>query len=119
MAATSGMNVYLASFLIPITVLTYTMLGGLKATFLASYIHTAIIFVGRVLFVSWTYVINDCPDTPMGEPPHPNPNPSPSPNPNPEPSSNLSLTRSLSLTLTLTLTRRDPRGAVQQHRLRL
>ena len=66
MAFTSGMNVYLASFLIPITVLTYTMLGGLKATFLASYIHTAIIFVGLVLFVTWTYVINDCPDTPVG-----------------------------------------------------
>ena len=66
MAATSGMNVYLASFLIPITVLTYTMLGGLKATFLASYIHTAIIFVGLVLFVTRTYVINDCPDTPVG-----------------------------------------------------
>ena len=67
MAATSGMNVYLASFLIPITVLTYTMLGGLKATFLASYIHTAIIFVGLVLFVTWTYVINDCPETKVGE----------------------------------------------------
>ena len=66
MAFTSGMNVYLASFLIPITVLTYTMLGGLKATFLASYIHTAIIFVGLVLFVTRTYVINDCPDTPVG-----------------------------------------------------
>jgi len=66
MAATSGMNVYLASFLIPITVLTYTVMGGLKATFLASYIHTAIIFVGLVLFVTWTYVINDCPETPFG-----------------------------------------------------
>jgi Na+/proline symporter len=67
MAATSGMNVYLASFLIPITVLTYTVMGGLKATFLASYIHTAIIFVGLVLFVTWTYVINDCPETPFGQ----------------------------------------------------
>ena len=67
MAATSGMNVYLASFLIPITVLTYTVMGGLKATFLASYIHTAIIFVGLVLFVTWTYVINDCPETPVGQ----------------------------------------------------
>ena len=67
MAATSGMNVYAASFLIPLGVLFYTLIGGLKATFLASYIHTAIIFVGLVLFVTWTYVINDCPDTPMGE----------------------------------------------------
>ena len=67
MAATSGMNVYVASFLIPITVLAYTLLGGLKATFLASYIHTAIIFVGLVTFVTWTYVIYDCEDTPMGQ----------------------------------------------------
>merc|ERR1719149_345239 len=42
-------------------------MGGLKATFLASYIHTAIIFVGLVLFVTWTYVINDCPETPVGQ----------------------------------------------------
>ena len=82
MAATSGMDVYAASFLIPLGVLFYTLIGGLKATFLASYIHTAIIFVGLVLFVSWTYVINDCPDTPMGEPP----------------------TRTLTLALALTLT---------------
>ena len=42
------MNVYTsrASF-DPITVLAYTLLGGLKATFLASYIQTAIIFVGK------------------------------------------------------------------------
>jgi len=66
MTATSGMNVYAASFLIPLGVLFYTLVGGLKATFLASYIHTTIIFVGLVLFVTWTYVIDDCPDTPMG-----------------------------------------------------
>ena len=41
-------RVYLAELpLIPITVLAYTLLGGLKATFLASYIQTAIIFVGK------------------------------------------------------------------------
>ena len=43
------------------------LIGGLKATFLASYIHTAIIFVGLVLFVTWTYVINDCPEAPIGQ----------------------------------------------------
>ena len=36
MAATSGMDVYAASFLIPLGVLFYTLIGGLKATFLAS-----------------------------------------------------------------------------------
>mgnify|MGYP001985377579 CR=1 FL=1 len=64
--ALTGFDTYLASFLIPWSVIAYTWAGGLKATFLASYIHTAIIFVGLVLFVTWTYVINDCPETPFG-----------------------------------------------------
>ena len=49
MNATSGMDVVLAGFLIPIGVIWYTMVGGLKATFLASYLHTAIIFFGLVM----------------------------------------------------------------------
>lgn len=67
MQATAGIDSYLGGFLIPIGVIWYTMVGGLKATFLASYIHTAIIFVGLVTFVSYTYAANDCPLTPMGE----------------------------------------------------
>jgi len=66
MEATAGIDSYLGGFLIPIGVIWYTMVGGLKATFLASYIHTAIIFVGLVTFVSYTYAANDCPLTPMG-----------------------------------------------------
>jgi SSS family transporter len=41
----TGMNVIAACFLIPIGVVIYTLHGGLKATFLSDYIHTAIIFV--------------------------------------------------------------------------
>ena len=44
----SGIPVWLSGFLIPAGTLIYTMVGGLKATFLASYLHTAIIFFGLV-----------------------------------------------------------------------
>jgi Na+/proline symporter len=56
--ALTGMNIYAASFLIPIGVIFYTASGGLKATFLASYIHTAVIFVVLVIFVVTVYVKN-------------------------------------------------------------
>lgn len=42
--ALTGMDYRLASFLIPWGVILYTASGGLQATFLASYIHTVIIF---------------------------------------------------------------------------
>ncbi|KAJ8568160.1 hypothetical protein K7X08_020882 [Anisodus acutangulus] len=40
--ALTGVNIYAASFLIPFGVVVYTLAGGLKATFLASYIHSVI-----------------------------------------------------------------------------
>ena len=39
-------------------VIAYTMAGGLKATFLASYIHTAIIFAFIYLFIYLFIIIN-------------------------------------------------------------
>merc|ERR1719387_1891374 len=53
--ALTGMDINLASFLIPWGVILYTAAGGLKATFLASYLHTGIIFV--VLVVSIIFVV--------------------------------------------------------------
>mmetsp|Transcript_12928 Transcript_12928/g.37979 ORF Transcript_12928/g.37979 Transcript_12928/m.37979 type:complete len:660 (+) Transcript_12928:45-2024(+) len=53
--ALTGMDLFLASFLIPWGVILYTLAGGLKATFLASYIHTAIIFICLVVFVFTVY----------------------------------------------------------------
>lgn len=41
-SALTGVNIYAASFLIPLGVIVYTLAGGLKATFLASYIHSVI-----------------------------------------------------------------------------
>jgi len=54
--ALCGMNVYVASFLIPVSVIPYTMYGGLKSTFLASYIHTSIIFVVLLMMIYTIYV---------------------------------------------------------------
>jgi len=54
--ALTGVNTDLCSFLIPWGVILYTAVGGLKATFLASYIHTAIIFLVLVTCVYTVYV---------------------------------------------------------------
>ncbi|CAL5219522.1 g1369 [Coccomyxa viridis] len=53
--AVTGMNVYAASMLIPISVLLYTASGGLKATFTTSYAHTVIIYVALCLFTFTVY----------------------------------------------------------------
>merc|ERR1719321_1736442 len=54
--ALTGMDITLASFLIPWSVILYTAAGGLKATFLASYLHTGIIFVVLVISIYTVYV---------------------------------------------------------------
>jgi len=54
MTAASGMDLDASATLIVLGVVFYTMFGGLKATFLASYIHTSIIFV---ILVIMTYIV--------------------------------------------------------------
>mmetsp|Transcript_8018 Transcript_8018/g.11603 ORF Transcript_8018/g.11603 Transcript_8018/m.11603 type:complete len:728 (-) Transcript_8018:128-2311(-) len=54
--ALTGMDYRLASFLIPWGVILYTSAGGLKATFLASYIHTVIIFAVLVIMMFVVYI---------------------------------------------------------------
>ncbi|CAL2258361.1 unnamed protein product [Prunus armeniaca] len=54
--ALTGVNIYAASFLIPLGVIVYTLAGGLKATFLASYIHSVIVHVVLVIFVYLVYI---------------------------------------------------------------
>ena len=63
MKALAGCDVNLTSFLIPWGVILYTAAGGLKATFLASYIHTAIIFVILMVMVYSVYVKEYSTDT--------------------------------------------------------
>ena len=55
----TGMDISLAAFLIPIGVMIYTLVGGLKATFVADYMHTIIIFVVILTFVAAVYVNSD------------------------------------------------------------
>ena len=54
----TGMNISIAAFLIPIGVMVYTLVGGLKATFVADYLHTIIIFITILTFVSVVYFIS-------------------------------------------------------------
>lgn len=60
----TGMNIDLASFLIPLGVILYTFAGGLKATFVASYFNTAVILVALVVFMFKVYVTS----TDLGSP---------------------------------------------------
>ncbi|XVF57431.1 hypothetical protein PTKIN_Ptkin06aG0204700 [Pterospermum kingtungense] len=57
--ALTGVNIYAASFLIPLGVIVYTLAGGLKATFLASYIHSVVVHVALVIFVYLVYTASD------------------------------------------------------------
>lgn len=54
--ALTGMDYRLASFLIPWGVILYTASGGLQATFLASYIHTVIIYAVLITMIFIVYV---------------------------------------------------------------
>ncbi|KAJ3127106.1 hypothetical protein HK098_006803 [Nowakowskiella sp. JEL0407] len=55
----TGMSVYAACMLIPIGVTIYVVAGGLKATFLTDYIHTAIIYIIILIFGFTVYVKSD------------------------------------------------------------
>jgi urea-proton symporter len=54
----TGINVYVAAFLIPVGVIIYTFFGGLKATFFADYLNAAFIFIVVLIFVSSIYLTN-------------------------------------------------------------
>ncbi|CEO59774.1 Putative Urea active transporter [Penicillium brasilianum] len=44
-SAVSGMHIIAATFLLPVGVTVYTFVGGIKATFLTDYFHTAVILI--------------------------------------------------------------------------
>ncbi|MCK0471794.1 sodium:solute symporter family protein [Halalkalibacter sp. APA_J-10(15)] len=52
----TGMNIYIAALLIPITFTIYTMIGGLKASFIADYLNTVMIFVILTIFATVVYL---------------------------------------------------------------
>jgi SSS family transporter len=62
--AVAGIPIVASSFIIPLLTLVYTLVGGLKATFLAGYVHTAIIMLILIFFVTTVYGHEfDCTDT--------------------------------------------------------
>ncbi len=56
--ALTGVDMTIATFLIPIGVIIYRIFGGLKATFFADYLNTAFIFCVVLIFVISIYFIN-------------------------------------------------------------
>lgn len=54
----TGINIYVAAFLIPVGVIIYTFFGGLKATFLAEYMNTTFLFAVVLVFVTAVYFTN-------------------------------------------------------------
>lgn len=54
--ALTGMKYELAAFLIPWGVILYTAAGGLKATYMASYLHTMIIFAVVITMITIVYI---------------------------------------------------------------
>ncbi|EFN55634.1 hypothetical protein CHLNCDRAFT_133809 [Chlorella variabilis] len=65
MGALTGMNLYAASMLIPVGVIMYTAHGGLKATFMSTYLHTVVVFIALCLFAFEIYAM---PKTGLGSP---------------------------------------------------
>jgi SSS family transporter len=55
MNASAGINTQLCSFLMPWGVIAYTLVGGLKATFMAGYLHTSIIMIGLTIMITAVY----------------------------------------------------------------
>jgi len=57
LTALTGMNTSAAAFLVPIVAcLPYTLIGGLRATFLAHYFNTLFIFIALFIFMFYGYI---------------------------------------------------------------
>ncbi|KXH37593.1 sodium symporter family protein [Colletotrichum nymphaeae SA-01] len=57
--ALTGMNTVAAIYLLPVGVVAYTLVGGLKATFLTDWVHTFILLIIIILFSLTTYANSD------------------------------------------------------------
>ncbi|TPX65724.1 hypothetical protein SpCBS45565_g04923 [Spizellomyces sp. 'palustris'] len=55
----TGMNIYAACMLIPLGVIAYVAFGGLKATFLTDYSHTAVIYIIILVFGFTVYATSE------------------------------------------------------------
>lgn len=54
--AMTGLSVYVAAFLIPLGIITYTFADGLAATFLSNYLHTIILHAVLIVFIVAVYL---------------------------------------------------------------
>ncbi|CAK7568240.1 MAG: urea active transporter [Sporothrix epigloea] len=57
--ALTGINTIAVIYLLPLGVVTYTLVGGLKATFLTDWVHTFILLVILIIFALTTYASSD------------------------------------------------------------
>jgi urea-proton symporter len=53
--ALTGIDIYLAALMIPISIIIYTFFGGLKGTFIADYVNTAVLFSVVLAFALMIY----------------------------------------------------------------
>ncbi|KKA26285.1 hypothetical protein TD95_000082 [Thielaviopsis punctulata] len=58
-SALTGMNNIAAIYLLPVGVVLYTLVGGLKATFLTDWVHTFILLIIIIIFSLTTYATSD------------------------------------------------------------
>jgi len=56
--ALTGIDITVACFIIPLSIMMYTYFGGLKATFFADYLNTSLIFIVILILVIGTYFYN-------------------------------------------------------------
>ncbi|KAM0753500.1 solute symporter family transporter [Meredithblackwellia eburnea MCA 4105] len=56
--ALTNANIYATCVLIPLTVVIYTFIGGLRATFFSDFLHTTLIFAIILIFMFLTYATN-------------------------------------------------------------
>lgn len=51
----AGVNIYAICYVVPVGIAMYAVSGGLKSTFITSWIHTVIIFVAITIFYFKTF----------------------------------------------------------------
>ena len=56
--ALTGIDITIACFVIPLSIMMYTYFGGLKATFFADYLNTSLIFIVILILVTGIYFYN-------------------------------------------------------------
>jgi SSS family transporter len=56
--ALTGIDITVACFIIPLSIMMYTYFGGLKATFFADYLNTSLIFIVILILVVGIYFYN-------------------------------------------------------------